>query len=344
MSAVLLIVFREVLEAAMVIGIVLAVTRGDPHRGRWAGAGLAAGIAGAAFAALFAEAITSALHGIGQELFNASILLLAVGMLGWHNAWMARTGRAMSRELNALGQSIRTSERPAHVIAVVIGLATLREGSETILFLYGIVASEHQNSMALIMGGLIGLALGGAVGAAMYFGLVRFSGKYLFALTSGLIILLAAGMAAQAVNFLVQAGLLPPLGPRVWDTSRIIADGEPLGSFLHILIGYTARPAGIQIVFYVATVIAIGGLMYMLRNDRRIPPVSAIALPLLLSGFLAFFPGREAIAADLKVYSPIVEEGEFGIEARGNVAIDGDSTKSGEQTHKYEIEFTPTSY
>jgi high-affinity iron transporter len=90
---------------------------------------------------------------------------------------------------------------------------------------------------------------------------VRIPLRHLFTVTSWLILLLAAGMASQAAAFLLQADLLPPLGPSLWDTSFLLAEHSLPGRVLHTLIGYTAQPAGIQLVFYLTTLLIIGGLM-----------------------------------------------------------------------------------
>jgi high-affinity iron transporter len=92
MLATAIIVFREVLEAALVVGIVLAASRGVAGRGLWVSSGIAAGVLGAALVAACASAIATAVNGIGEELFNAAILFTAVAMLGWHNIWMNRHG------------------------------------------------------------------------------------------------------------------------------------------------------------------------------------------------------------------------------------------------------------
>jgi high-affinity iron transporter len=103
MFGALIIVFREVIEAGLIIGIVLAATRGVSGRGHWVLTGVLAGTLGAGIVALFAEAIANAFEGAGQELFNASVLGAAVVMLMWHTAWMARHGREMAVELAAVG-------------------------------------------------------------------------------------------------------------------------------------------------------------------------------------------------------------------------------------------------
>lgn len=262
MLATAIIVFREVLEAALIIGIVLAATQGLLKRGTWVGAGVMAGIAGAGVVALFADVIASAFAGIGQEVFNAGILLFAVIMLGWHNVWMKRHGREMARHMRDMGQAIRSGNRSMTMLAMVIGLAVLREGSEVVLFLYGIAVAQQDSARMMLAGGLLGLMAGAAAGLLMYRGLLRISSKYLFTVTAWLITLLAAGMAAQAAGFLAQADLLPSLAQTMWDTSGILAQNSVPGRVLQTLIGYVDHPSGIQVLFYVAT---LGGIAVLMR-------------------------------------------------------------------------------
>jgi high-affinity iron transporter len=119
------------------------------------------------------------------------------------------------------------------------------------------------------VGGFIGLALGVAAGVAIYWGLVSIPLRRLFTVTSWLLLLLAAGLASQGAAFLMQADLLPPLGANLWDTSFLLSDQSLPGRILHTLIGYTAQPAGIQLVFYGATLLVIGGLMRLVGSGER---------------------------------------------------------------------------
>src|SRR5215470_13944959 len=201
----LVIVFREAIEAGLIIGIVLAATRGVPDRASWVGLGIGFGAVGAGIIALFAEAISGAFEGSGQELLNASVLGAAVVMLMWHNAWMARHGREMAAEMAAVGRAVTTGTRPMTALAVVVGLAVLREGAEIVLFLYGVVAAGTSSS-AMLTGGLLGLAAGGVLTALTYCGLLALPTRHVFTVTTILIALLAAGMAAQCVQFLYNAG------------------------------------------------------------------------------------------------------------------------------------------
>ncbi|HZT51166.1 MAG TPA: FTR1 family protein [Stellaceae bacterium] len=275
MLAVAIIVFREVVEAALVVSVVLAASLGVPGRTRWVSGGVGAGVMGAALVAAFTGEIAAALDGIGQELFNACVLFGAVAMLGWHNVWMHRHGRELAAQARSVGAAVRAGARPLYVLAFVVGLAVLREGSEVVLFVYGIAVAQGTRAATLLAGGALGLAGGVALGAALYYGLLSIPLKHLFSVTSVIVLLLAAGMAAQGAAFLMQADLVPPLGGQVWDTSRFLTEQSLLGQLLHVLVGYVARPTGIQLVFYLGTLAVIGGLMLSVGRRRRV--VRAVA-------------------------------------------------------------------
>ncbi len=274
MLATAIIVFREVLEASLVVGIVLAASRGVPRRGVWVGSGIAAGVLGAGLVAACADAIAAAVNGVGQELFNAAILFTAVAMLGWHNIWMHRHGRELAGAAATLGRAVAGGSRPLYALGLVIAIAVLREGSEAVLFLYGVAIASGAGGSSMLLGGVLGLAGGVGIGGLIYFGLLAIPMRRLFAVTSWLILLLAAGMASQGAAFLMQANWLPALGNEVWNTSWLLSEKSLLGLLLHVLIGYSAQPAGIQVVFYLGTVLIIGGVMWLLTPSAAAPPRS----------------------------------------------------------------------
>ncbi len=257
----LLIVFREVFEAGLIIGIVLAVTAGVAGRMRWIVGGVVAGVLGACIVAVFTSGLSQLFQGSGQELFNACILGFAVLMLGWHNVWMARHGRELATEMRAAGQAVVEGSKSLAALALVVTIAVLREGSEVVLFLYGVAAAEGGASFGMLGGGFIGLILGALVCVLTYLGLVTIPSRYLFGVTSTLIALLAAGMAAQAIAFLEQADILTALDKTVWDTSWLLSDSSFLGRALHTLIGYVDQPTGMQLIAYAATLGVIAVLM-----------------------------------------------------------------------------------
>lgn len=332
MFAAALIVFREVLEAALVLSIVAAATNMVAGRNRWLSIGVAGGLVGALGVALFAERIAEAMEGLGQEYFNATVLFVAVAMLGWHNIWMQRHGRELAAQMSAVGAAVSSGARPLYAVAVAVGLAVLREGSEVVLFLYGI-ASGGTNAADLIIGSSLGLAFGALAGWALYAGLLRLSTRYLFAATSWMILLLAAGMAANGAKFLAQAGALPSLGTRLWDTSWLLSEETVLGQVFHVLVGYVSRPSGIQLAFYLATIVIIGGLMLALNPRRRSGPGELTVAAAAVLGLMSLaLPARDA-QAHFKVYAPYIDLHELEIEYRGSRSVDGDPGKDNGQKH-----------
>ncbi len=275
MLATLIIVFRETIEAGLVIGIVLAATRGIPHRGLWVNCGIMGGIVGACLVAAFASLISAAMQGVGQELFNVGILTAAVLMLTWHNVWMARHGHQIAVQMKNIGEAVAAGRSSLLALSIVVGIAVLREGSEIVLFLYGIAISGNDTAVTMAAGGAFGLVLGIAVGGVTYLGLLRIPNRYLFAVTGWLIALLAAGMAAQAVAFLQQAQVVTIFSQVIWNTSGFLSESSIGGKVLHTLIGYTDRPTGMQLIAYAATLVIIFTLMRLFGHSVATDSVRA---------------------------------------------------------------------
>jgi high-affinity iron transporter len=252
-----IIVFREVLEAALLIGIIAAATRGLKGRNLWLAVGVGIGLAGSLVVAGLTETIAELAEGTGQELFNAAILGIAVVMLGWHNIWMASHGREMAANAKSIGHAVRSGEREMSALTILIAVAVLREGSETALFLYGLSAGSNAGQLSLLSGGILGLLGGVVVGWALYSGLARIPIRHFFTITSGLILLMAAGMAGQMARFLVQGDVITPLASPLWDSSKLLPMDSIVGNFMHLLAGYDARPSGMQVVFYGLTLLII---------------------------------------------------------------------------------------
>jgi high-affinity iron transporter len=263
-----IIVFREVLEAAIIIGIIAAATRNVPSRNTWISAGLLLGLLGSALVAASASTISNLADGVGQELFNALILGAAVLMLAWHSIWMASHGKQLATSAHNVGKAIRDGASERSVLLAVIGIAVLREGAETVLFLYGIATSEQVDVSTLLLGGFAGIVAGMSVGYALYKGLLRIPLHWFFTATSALVLLLAAGMASQMARYLIQADMIPSLLSPIWDTSSVLPEKSVPGLLLHSLVGYDASPAAMQLVFYVTTLVAIIAGMKLVNRTQ----------------------------------------------------------------------------
>ena len=340
-----IIVLREVFEASLIIGIMLAATRDVPGRGLWIGGGVLAGALGALVVAAGAGRLAGAFAGSGQELFNAAVLLLATAMLGWHNVWMKRHGRERAHGMLAVGDHVTSGRSPRSALLLVVALAVLREGSEVVLFLYGVMAAGA-TAPQLILGSLCGLFGGIAIGALVYSGLARVPQRHLFAVTGALLLLIAAGMAAQAAGYLVQAGLLPALADPLWDSSRWLPERAPAGQLLHALTGYVERPSGMQLVFFC---VVAAGLQWLTRRAGlagRSPGGGAPAAPAALAALAlgACLAVPESARAGLVIYSPVIEAGEYAFETRSSRDFDGAPAKNGAEEHKLEFEHAPNEF
>jgi high-affinity iron transporter len=262
MIGALIIVFREVIEAGLIIGIVMAASR------MWIIGGVLAGILGSCILAAFTGSLASLFDGFGQELFNATILAVAVCMLTWHNIWMALNGRAMAGELKQAGIAVREGQKSLLALAIIVGTAVLREGSEVVLFLYGVAIGGRETAGGMALGGALGLGIGGIVSFLTFRGLLKIPTRYFFRVTSWLITFLAAGMAAQSVSYLEKAGLLTALQNTVWDSSKYLSESGIPGRILHTLIGYSDQPTQFQLAIYLAA-LAIGfGLTKWISRPR----------------------------------------------------------------------------
>jgi len=273
-----IIIFRETLEAALVLGIVAAATRGVDRRGLWLCLGVLAGLIGSAIIAGLTETIAQLADGSGQELFNAGVLGVAVLMLAWHHIWMASHGAELARDARHLGTAVKDGQRELSAIAILVALTVLREGAESVLFLHGIAMSGTSSLTDIIAGGALGLAGGAVIGMIMYLGLMRIPLRWFFSVTGALLVLLAAGLAGQMARFLIQADLIPSLATPLWDTTALLPTKSLLGSILHVLVGYESAPSGMQILFYAGTlaiIISCSALVKRRQTDQLLKPTQA---------------------------------------------------------------------
>ncbi|OIO37779.1 MAG: hypothetical protein AUJ72_03915 [Candidatus Omnitrophica bacterium CG1_02_46_14] len=346
------IIFREVLEISLIIGVLLAAARGVCFRLRLVWSGVAIGCLGAAAVAYFAETISNAAQGMGQEIFNAVVLTLAAIMIGWTVIWMRRHGSRLTQRFKTAGQAVMRGEKPLYTLAIIAMLGVLREGSEIVLFVSGIFASGEA-AAGVLMGGLSGLAFGVLAGAVIYYGLVKISVKTLFATTSFLLTFLAAGMVSQAVTFLASAGILPEIISPLWDTSKIVPESHWVGQILHAFFGYSEKPSGTQLIAYGLTLAIIVMFLKFYGTtevkEKKIPGRTKEMAKKIIAGLAALlFTGMAGAAhealAEQKVYSPYVIQGEFELEARGAYDFDKKEEKNGAQKQKYALGYGVTDH
>lgn len=334
-----IVVFREAFEIVMIVGIILAATRDVIHRGKAIGYGFAGGLAGALLLAIFTGKISEFAEGMGQEIFNSGILFVAALFIGWTLIWMKRHAREIKSHFQQVGQDVSDGKLPSCSLSIVIALAILREGSEIVLFTYGMLAAGKSPAI-LAMGSLLGLVAGGLVGALFYMGLLKISTRYFFQVTSVILMFLVAGMMSQAIGFLTSAGAFEGLSRAVWDSSSIISERGIVGQSLGVLIGYTAQPSLIQLIVYLLT---LGVLMILIRLSDKKKIVRNMGVVFMAVSLGALVLPSEANATK-KIYAPYVEKGEMELEYRGGYEIDDESEVDGAWKQKFAIGYGITDY
>ena len=337
-----IIVFREMLEISLVLGVLLAATPNLFKRNRWVFMGVGIGILGSLLVAVFSQKISDAMQGMGQEVFNASILLATAVLIGWTIVWMRRHAQSLTTGLKEVGHAVCTGQKPLYSLAVVVALTVLRDGSEIVMFTFGSLASG-QSVFSIITGSLVGIVVGTVVGVGICYGLLKFATRHIFGITSWMLIFLAAGMVSQAIGFLSAAGYVPELVSPLWDTSRLMAEKSLLGRILHTLIGYSERPSGMQCLGYVLTIISIAAILKLFGNMKIIQKninKTMVAAAFVLAAEVLGFP--QDAHATKKVYSPYVEKGEVEFEARGGINFDDRHDEDKIQKQKYALGYGVT--
>jgi FTR1 family protein len=336
-----LVVFREVFEIALIVGIVLAATQGIPHRNKAVYLGFAAGLLGSALVAVFTGKISAMVGGLGQEYFNAGILFVAAGFIGWTLLWMKRHARGMKAHFTNIGKAIVDGQLPFLSLSAVIALAILREGAEIALFTYGMLATG-QSPVLLATGSLLGLVAGTAIGILFYFGLIKISTRFFFQFTSWLLVFLIAGMISQGIGFLTAAGAFENLSFTIWDSSWLLKEQGILGQSLKALIGYTAQPSAIQLIAYILTLGTFTMLMRFIdtKNKMNMARATTASVALIMAAFLVPAPAH----ATKKVYSPYVEKGELELEWKGGYDIDDEDDVDGAWKQKVGIGYGFTDF
>ncbi len=273
MVASFLITFREVLEAALVVGIVLGylARTGLTRHNRVVYAAIAAGVGASGLGAFLFVRWAGGFEGRAEELFEGVIMLVGAALLTTMILWMMRQ-RHIAAELEArVAASLRGPSR-AGLFGVVF-VAILREGIETVLFLSAASLASPENNL---IGAVAGLVAAVALGYALFVGSLKISLRSFFAVTNVLLILFAAGLVGMGVHELQEAGVLPTVVEHVWDINPPAPDGGPypilhergaLGSILRGLFGYNGNPSLLEVVAYGAYLAAVAALWR--RSDVR---------------------------------------------------------------------------
>lgn len=255
MFKIALVVFRECLEIALLLGIILAVTKQIEKSRIYIIAGSMFGTVSAALFAFFARAISVSFSGMGDEIFNSIVILLTVVLIAWTIVWMQGYGGKIKQDFNDLSEKIHSGDSSSIMLVLIVALTILREGMEIIILVYSISLVEVIDANSYILGLISGMVSGFALGIVIYLGLIKLAKqKYIFRISSILLMLIAGGFAAEAAGILTSSGIIMFLSDQLWDSSWLISDRSVYGKILNMITGYIARPNGLQVLFYISTI------------------------------------------------------------------------------------------
>jgi high-affinity iron transporter len=276
----LLIMWRETLEAALVVGILLTyLSRSQNREGVpavWAGA--AAAVLAAVAVGIASSDAVSLLDPDTQVLMQVGILVAAVGVLSWMVLWMHGHAGELRGDLHRKADRALASGRRLG-LATIAFVAVFREGVETVLFLWGVIAQHGvaRTAVSLVGAGLAGAGLAVATAWLFFRGAAFLSLRAFFRTTGILLLLIAAGLLTSAVNQLISLGWLPPIVPQVWNSSWLVRDGSPVGAVLSALMGYRSRPSLLEVLAFVAYFPPM--LWALRRSEGHAPPAGARGAP-----------------------------------------------------------------
>lgn len=269
------VIWRESVEALLVIGILNAWLVRQQDVGRrgqiflWAGvaAGLLLAVALGAALLLFGDQ----LEDDAQQAYQTGAMLIAAALIVQMVFWMRKHGRTLKRELETSLQQAadRSNWWGVFVLALI---AVAREGSETVVFLYGTLSAASYTSASLtgpLMAALIGFLIALATYYLLQVGSRVLSWRVFFSITEVILLFLAASLLVTGIDNLVGLDVLPPLSGRLWDSSAVLPDSGPIGGLIGALTGYRARPYLLQVLVFTLYWVVIYWALYWSRPQAK---------------------------------------------------------------------------
>lgn len=252
MLSAVIIILREVLEAALVISVLLASSNFLRDHKRWIVHGLLLGLGGALIYGWQLDRLSEAFDGVGQELANAFLLASVALLLVLHNLRSVRYRHG--EDPRALGLLLSYL-----YVLVIVSLSITHEGAEVMIYLYGF-SQQPSELVPVLVGSALGTGIGLSTGALFYYGLLSLPPRLRLPTACAIVLLIIAGRVSQAVVFLAQADWLPSQLP-AWDSSGWLAEDSVTGQLLYALIGYEATPMPSQVIAYLGSVLGVSLLM-----------------------------------------------------------------------------------
>ncbi|HET7474154.1 MAG TPA: iron uptake transporter permease EfeU [Candidatus Limnocylindrales bacterium] len=342
MAATFVLMLREGLEAALIVGIIAAylvkVGRRDALPPVLAGVLAAVGVAVVAGIAIVTT--VGRLPLVVQETFEGVAGLAAVAVLTWMLFWMRRQGRALKGELET-GVASALEAGSSRALVGLAFIAVIREGLETVLFLLAIGSASGADPFTIV-GGLLGLGAAVAIGYAIFAAGVRIDLRRFFTITGTILIFVSAGLMAFAVAEFGEAGFFPNTG-KLFDLNGVLPASSPLGTLLAGLFGYRAAPTPLEALAWIAYLVPVLVLFVGVPRGRSGKAVAATTVAVLTIALVAgcsptaasqpaasLAPGTIQVTASEYKFTPSALTAKAG-------SVTFHVTNGGGETHEFEI-------
>ncbi len=269
MLATAIIVFREMLEICLILGIISAALNNLKNKTMLL---LLGGLGGVFLSSIFALTIayiSGLFDGNGQEILNILILIISIVCINFTIIWLNKHSKELRGKINNATTKLISKEISVFTFVLVIALVISREGAEIILFLNGVYAAGGLSTVDLIMGFVVGASSGAVVGVLLYNGLLRIHIKHFFNTINVMLILLSAGMASQLANYISSINLIEVLSEEIWDSSWLLSETSFTGKILYSLLGYSSKPTELQVIFYLGSIAITSWLLFRGKNISK---------------------------------------------------------------------------
>jgi high-affinity iron transporter len=276
MGATFLVTLREAFEASLLLGLVYTYLDkvGAREHFRWVTLGGLFGFGASVAMGVAVGFLSGPLLDLGPDVIGAAVIFMAVALLTWHAWWMQQHARGLKNQVQARIDEARATRR-LWVVGLIAFTGVFREGAETVLFLWGIMAQATASAgWGSVVGGVAGVAAAAGLGWMIFWGGKNVSLPRFFGITTVLILLLAAGLFSTGIGRLQGMGLLPLSSP-LWDTSHILNERSVVGSFLSGLVGYRARPSLLEAAAYAMYLVGTCALLFGLALKSSVRTATA---------------------------------------------------------------------
>ncbi|MBN8827315.1 MAG: FTR1 family protein [Sphingobacteriia bacterium] len=266
-----LIIFREMLEIVLMLCVVLSATKSLPNRNQYLAAGAGAGVLLSILLTYMDEFFNNSFGGMGQELINGIALITTSVMMGATVIWMSKNAVKTGANIKHVAKAVETGHKTPWSLSYVVAMIIFREGAEIVIYVTSLISATKINGIQIALASIVATGLAITCGVLFYYGTNTVLKKYLFPISNWLIIIIAAGLSAQAASFFIAAGVLPEIVSTVWDIGRYIKFDDIISNTFG-LSSYMARPSLTELMFFVGT---LGGLSYMIKNQAHKKEIKA---------------------------------------------------------------------